>query len=1383
MEKIEPREAFMAELVKAVREGYDFVPFLGSGCSSRSGIPRGQEFIEYLKWAVFRGVGIPVAHPNSPSDDAAIETLICDKVSEQGSERQSDYWNFVANGWPPYPTIEQGESLRRWETDLLSFMSRLKNPSPSEKASNRRETDKSRLVAEALGACSEWKSALVFICRIYREKNDKTPSLGAPNQAVLDAYNVFVTKGRRPSLIHQMLANLAMPLRIHTVLTTNFDELIEQAFTTNKSHLQVFDVSISGGLPDAKIVRLQDTIVKLHGGMFETRADYSVDQRPTQEDCERFYSYMVGPEDSGIVRSKCCLIVMGYSLNDGRVRHLLKYAIQQSRLQDSGMTLKVFWLAHSEKGEKSVIRKLELESEDSAFFYSAIEPRPDLFLLELYQKITHTLPPGGLRYEYAHFVPPHPLVPSGRENSKLTDEPKSKKSVNVVAQFIDNLNESLAGKLSLLHAGEYDGNYLIHCVNHEHVAPGKASPKLVIYGGSGLSSLCSQYFWRDTHKIDGYAWYELGDFITVKHLKRVLWQSVANRLGSFRMEPIAYASATRKQQKILRRYLRLDHQKVTIFVSGRTPPGVNAAFSLQHWTDKDYNELHILFDELCSVGISIVYLPFASYRRDLVARHLASMSTKQQEAKPAHVIADELQLDLAVREKTWELIKDKVQCDEQLLREIHHASSSEPGYLIKDSDSYPGLIHSEKIVERLKDWVSEATGNQFDTKLLRVRFLYALCLFRQSRHPCSMWAEGVMDCNNRFDAASGTDRDAQRSLLAEKWSRELHGFGLFRMKAASFFWLHWDLRIRIAHWCEQYEADEQDILKDKGAIRRSLRARRARTHMWIAEWYFKATQASHDPVPLVECLYHYVQCLHWISEAKPTPQMDNDLCGDEGKSSSRYKELLAEIAFNQLSKILRLSEDVIIFWGIEDDLFERLRLEIQETGLSNDTCEGQQNIPWTMLRSQIQRIINMIKSAQGDGFFMQVRWEGLRSNLQGAPSCSDSDSLYLQGAPLQRAKNLAKDFKNYVEGFDEEALQILLAHKNCEEVRPSPLLVRSTIDRWWATAPKENRTGNSIARLIRLIILGAQINVERAYRWQHFEFLTRTRVRKLESKDVHSHEADSIARSLWAHICAQCMVAIRLSRQLSLQNCEAFEWANLRSRVIYGLSLGMLGRDNEATRKLNEALAYLNNSKHFAGDPSEWAIVALRQAEVFVSKFFLIRSQFGQGALSTQKCPIHDQKHCCLLDQAWACLETAENNLQDVERSSWWWNRLYVLKMKVLCEVCEINNSRKKALLPSHYWLADRRRILPADHILYILRQGLLLPITQGYRNARLIHYYLLAAASLNVHHLRDDRELSELAEESLDDLEGYDSLERPFVEDVRLRLNALAMPQTASAA
>ena len=101
----------------------------------------------------------------------------------------------------------------------------------------------------ALAVWNNWVLTLDFLSRLERSYGGGV-HLSQRRFSVIDSFNRHISHNKKPNLNHIMLAHLTGPLRINTILTTNFDSLTEIAFSELDRQLELFYVSINGELPE-----------------------------------------------------------------------------------------------------------------------------------------------------------------------------------------------------------------------------------------------------------------------------------------------------------------------------------------------------------------------------------------------------------------------------------------------------------------------------------------------------------------------------------------------------------------------------------------------------------------------------------------------------------------------------------------------------------------------------------------------------------------------------------------------------------------------------------------------------------------------------------------------------------------------------------------------------------------------------------------------------------------------------------------------------------------------------------------------------------------------------------------------------------------------------
>ena len=281
---------FISSIKKECEKGFGFVPLVGAGLSAPSGVPLIREIHEYLIKCIALALGIN--RDNVPD------------LNGTPAYHKGWRWHPQSDEWPPH---HSGQSYsvedKKWQkligTALEKMVTKLEY-SPGKW----REVPEIEVFREAYGATAEWRSSLHFLARLRYKQIDeeyegesykiRTLRLGPVDPDVIDNFFLNVVLGKVPTLGHRMLARLASPLRISTVITLNFEDLIEQAFEEIGNFLTVYAVHLDTGLPSYHSQFGKHSLIKMHGDRYGLRADYTLDEKPDEEDCRHFTSYLSG---------------------------------------------------------------------------------------------------------------------------------------------------------------------------------------------------------------------------------------------------------------------------------------------------------------------------------------------------------------------------------------------------------------------------------------------------------------------------------------------------------------------------------------------------------------------------------------------------------------------------------------------------------------------------------------------------------------------------------------------------------------------------------------------------------------------------------------------------------------------------------------------------------------------------------------------------------------------------------------------------------------------------------------------------------------------------------------------------------------------------------
>ena len=401
------------EIRKDILNGYGFVPVIGSGMSASAGIPAGDDYRTYL-----------------------FDCL--DRVFTDDVERK---WDPSSLKWPLFADCrsyaDPANAVLEWTNSEHATL-REESKADSKSVSDR---SKAGSVAQAqqaarwqaIGAVADWRQTLHLLSRLKVESGRVL--LKDPDNRVVDSFFLNLTEGRRPSTPHMLLAHLADTLRVKVILTTNFDSLIESAFRQLDMPVAMYDVHYHAGLPDPRFVRAQRSIVKLNGGRYGLRADFTLDQIPGSDDVRNFLGYLAQPIVSGPVeeanidsvkartrnrlKRQCNLLVMGVSGQERRTIALLCHAMAKIN------KLRVYWVCHRDDDKKRIAKEFRRTLRElSACNVSnlgklVITSAPDLghLLLALYERIFLSLPPAGVPFSAIPALPPPPYENLRRQDA------------------------------------------------------------------------------------------------------------------------------------------------------------------------------------------------------------------------------------------------------------------------------------------------------------------------------------------------------------------------------------------------------------------------------------------------------------------------------------------------------------------------------------------------------------------------------------------------------------------------------------------------------------------------------------------------------------------------------------------------------------------------------------------------------------------------------------------------------------------------------------------------------------------------------------------------------------------------------------------------------
>lgn len=791
-----PAETFIAAIRDQIACGYGVVPLIGAGTSAPSGIPIVRELCEYLNRCIAMALRLdPYKRMRwMPGDD-----------------------------WPEF------ENLMLWSADLtaspLAYLI-----GELERRSTKDAGDRNiHVYQEGIGAMADWKTALLFLCRLRLD--GERYWLGAPQYEMVDSFFRSVIAGKSPTLVHSMLAQLAVPLRVQTIFTTNFDNLLEIAFSEARLDLEVFGVHMHTAIPPHSLTQRKRALIKLHGTNYGLRADYSLNAMPSEDDIKAFVEALTSPrQESSEGRSPISkatpksivagetlvtrnhLFVLGVSGADLRVTKLIEGALK--RITDRNF--RIFWICYSKRDEDEVtaLRDRLCSSRlcDKATFVILQHTYSGVFLLQLYQHLTFSLPATGLIFPSPPFLPfPAAPDPKACESPRFASETKRLK---------DEILKMIAD----------DGPGHSFLAFSSSPTKRENNPDKV----SGISSIASHVFSELSQGPHQALWLDLDDVGDVDEMFEQILHAISRKSGVAHWMPVVLDRFNRGHAPDIAQYTLQGQRKWILFLQAREGAGVNIERSdlrtpIQQptakkngWIDNTVREdrasrgkgkrlrspangkaLAGLLKELTGASCPNLSIVLLCWSTDEVKKHFTFGQTLTLKDS-----FDDIKLE---------------HCAEAALAFVELSNGGD-------------LISSEEL----------------DT---RRRFLHSLCRMKRSRYPAVFWGWTFRGNNDRNEGSSQAHHYHER---AEEWLSHLELHGVIRRKPGGYVWMHSLLRSMIIDRMRE-ALSRTTIPKTVGKESYPCDAFKATDHdiqHGLAEWYENHFISSNDPMFAFESALH-----------------------------------------------------------------------------------------------------------------------------------------------------------------------------------------------------------------------------------------------------------------------------------------------------------------------------------------------------------------------------------------------------------------------------------------------------------------------------------------------------------------------------------------------
>ncbi len=861
---------------------------------------------------------------------------------------------------------------------------------------------------------------------------------------------------------------------------------------------------------------------------------------------------------------------------------------------------------------------------------SVLTSRPDLLLYELYQRLQLSLPPGGLTYEFSHVLPPQRSQPYDHDETQvasvLSESKAPGKTADLIAKYTRRLLRDAtvmacceatlnaingvggsSEKSVLTEARQWEPRYRIDETLpggdwriKEAVSQLKAMPTILNSSGGVVraSSLAASKLTREFNK--KVFWIELQDYPDVDSLLRDFLRSLALRCGQFQAKHVTLHPVSEGFQEsdhndavdgFLKRVVshiksaleeyRTDPGSVAVFLSGRDSYGCASGTVSTPWTDEvEFRRLHVFIEALGRVGIPTAYFPCSKERSDrklnlirspkvhggldLEATSLASEVPPLAKAWPSDPIAERL-FQSGDRQPVEEIAAD-LSVFNDILKEAL-------GDFFDISKMRDGTLNFV-----LKNDISIETFKKME-------FLYALTLFRHSRHTNAIAAEGAFSCPHRFQTRA-VDNDFVRALQVDRWTEELCRARVFFTKPGGALWMHRDIREAI-----HSVLGRTDISKIQFPGRRhsDFRETRGRTHFWIGEWYHKAFCSSGHLTPVIESVYHLVSSAIYSQFALPKLNPGEKLTKTQWV---RYRCMMFESAVAQASKTLLLSWRFIELWQASSAKVAWLDKPQRDKIMKALNSVIKKIDPDKAHREKLNRCKDQFEAIH-KALHNAVVLEGGRCE-RGSTSWSTPDSIVMRLA----------------DGTDQTAPETL-AH--------GIDVIRKPEEEFWKEVREPLKTRAS-ARLWEVLLAvgrgeaGSRQFGEAKANWKAgattsqiqnlIWFLGEASFVVLRRAKLQFHSTGFIDNRSWLISTLCCNLGIDLCKHLPAWNLEYEINSKIKMHSIYSVGLANLGRFFEANRHLNEAQGLLSKWQH--GTPEDQAIISIRRAEVKLTECFWI---------------------------------------------------------------------------------------------------------------------------------------------------------------------------------
>jgi hypothetical protein len=1300
---------FFNTIKQEVDKGYGIIPLVGSGLSFQSGIMLGADIGNYLN-TLFCHIFIDGRHLDlhkegwpSPFDDievkkarVKIKDLYVATCGKYGVEivgnteirinnfsrgtafhpiEFSQFINtYLARPYLPELLNDISGDIREHDNATRVILSSIPNFHQNQKHDSYPVFHQDHIVELGLRSLHSWTKTLDFFARlVFDNQKNRYSFHDEADPVVIDSFNSNMVGNRKPNQNHYLLTHLVSGLNVKNILTTNFDTLIEDSLRSGGIRVKVVQLEKNSSLPSQTVTSESLTLIKLHGENQSTRADDSIHDFPSLNDRNNFCTYFY-PTYSYKKLPASHLFCLGTSLSDQRINHLIKYVLSMKK------HFKVFISIGRNQSKEIILNTLGHEYKNRIIFTP--KHNSEYVLYELFQRLTLRLPPGGFNYQYDQYIPPIPekVVNSTKGGIPERENLKAIRS-NISKWMIEYLSDDNSNNTSESTLEDYQ-NYGVF-----------ASGNLVsLVNRHGVSNYSGEVFRKLVEKRMRCLWFELEDFLSPFELLSQIFYSAMLQLGRIHHEisQVEYSDfhgaklSDESEQRLKDQIeghvssLKMTPNDWVLFVYGRNTPGECSGLTDNiKWDniEDEFSNLHCILKILTDCKFKIVYMPSTQERADQCLKNYKEFGHSMDDIGNQNDIQYFYNLHKNIKPKP------------QIIKSLY----------AQDAAYYTSI--------NVREYLQYLLSENDEDSWIKLRFLYACSLFRQSRHFNSLISEAVYPCEKRFNY-EGYDNDYERSEKVREWQIHYAQLGIFLIKPGGYIWKYRDVRVGIKAYLEKQKTNKNKI--------NTFLSIKSRTHYWIGDWYHKALFSTLHPTPLKESVYHMVSAIRYAKHArqkydKTTPK----------SSDYKYRFSIILRSIYRITKILLHSKDRIPGW-INDASYEQC-LSAQSiinsflgafeiVSLQNDNAiadtirtlvgdhseEGMSD--WISDEYTVvfkAALMDMIKEshllalhrnkAEGKNFISKV------INLRN-PVINPLDAIVYSNKlnsveldPWRYQNHEGNDFYRYIsEIMDEttvihdsiayQALKKYILNDLSNSVNQAEKIEKDAwskeLDKAYSAVrftivEKAFNRPHEIAMCITSCSDVAHLLIRRS------KMLLRQRLSlKYVNKTVKKAQANishaELEERTWVAVTTVCALGIDLCRFLPVSYIDVEMELSAKMHSLYGLALGNLNRFNEAFRRINESLT-LNFYFHDARKRHNSIACYLRRVEIIllqqVSEFEKCPAVLAEDMHSMSS----DQQRRLvqLLDKAYFNLGMAQDCFPTENYEPFWRGRLIMLQLRL----------------------------------------------------------------------------------------------------------------------